>query len=142
MDLPLHPQGAGPEIQVTPLEGQDLAPAQASGQLQQKQLVAAVLLGLDQQPLDLLRSQHLHFSGLGRREFTAVRRVAEDQLFLHCLVQCGVEGGVDAPDGLVGETLSIELRAQQSAVLLEMGIELLDVPGGQLVQLDTAQRRG
>jgi len=46
---------------------------------------------------------------------------------------------VDAPDGLVGETLSIEFCAQQSAILPKMGIELLDVPGGQLVQLDTAQ---
>ena len=35
VDLPLHPQSAGPEIQVAPPEGQDLAPAQAGGQLQQ-----------------------------------------------------------------------------------------------------------
>ena len=44
---------------------------------------------------------------------------------------------MDAPDGLVGEPLSIEFLAQQSAVLLKMGIELLDVPSGQLVQLDS-----
>ena len=59
MDLPLHPKGPGAEIQIVPLEGQDLAPAQAGGQFQQQKLVAAVLPGLDQQPLDLLRSQNL-----------------------------------------------------------------------------------
>ena len=49
---------------------------------------------------------------------------------------------MDAPDGLVGETLSLEFCAQQSAILPKMGLELLDVPGGQLVQLDTAQGGG
>ena len=68
-------------------------------------------------------------------------QLAEDQLLFHCLVQGCVEGGVDASDSLIGETCTIELLAQQSAVLLEMGIELLDVPGGQLVQLDIAQGR-
>ena len=112
MDLPLHSQGAGAEIQVIPLEGQDLAPAQAGGQLQKEQLVAAILLGLDQQPLDLLWGQNLHFPALDRRKFTAVRWVAEEQLFLHGPVQSGVESGVDALDGLVGQTLAIELGAK------------------------------
>ena len=48
---------------------------------------------------------------------------------------------MDAPDGLVGEPLSIELRAQPPPTLFQAGIELLDVPGGQLVQLDIAQGR-
>ena len=133
MDLPLHPQGAGTEIQIVPLDGQDFAPAQAGGQLQEEQFVASVLPGLDQQPLDLLGSKYLHFSGFCGREFTAVRRVAEDQFLLHCLVQCGVESGVDAPDGLVGQALAIELGAKQPAVFLEIGVESLNVPGGQLV---------
>ena len=133
MDLPLHSQGAGTEIQIVPLEGQDLAPAQAGGQLQKEQLVATVLPGLDQQPLDLLGSKYLHFSGFGGREFTAVRWVAEEQLFLHGPVQSGVESGVDAPGGLVGQALAIELGAKQPAVFLEIGVESLNVPGGQLV---------
>lgn len=48
VNLPLHPKGAGTEIQIVPLEGQDLAPAPAGGQLQQQKLVAAVPPGLDQ----------------------------------------------------------------------------------------------
>lgn len=78
VNLPLYPQRPGAEVQVPPLEGQDLAPAQAGGQLQQQKLVASVLPGLDHQPLDLLRSQDFHFSAFDRREFTAVRWVAEE----------------------------------------------------------------
>ena len=51
----------------------------------------------------------------------------------------GVESGVDAPGGLVGQALAIELGAKQPAVFLEIGVESLNVSGGQLVQLDTAQ---
>ena len=105
MDLPLHPQGAGTEIQIVPLDGQDFAPAQAGGQLQEEQFVASVLPGSDQQPLDLLWGQNLHFPALDRRKFTTVRWVAEDQLLLHCLVQCRMEGGVNAPDGLIRDCL-------------------------------------
>ena len=45
----------------------------------------------------------------------------------------GVESGVDAPDGLVGQALAIELGAKQPAVFLEIGVESLNVSGGQLV---------
>ena len=116
--LPFYPQRPGAEVQVIPMERQDLAPAQAGGQ---------------QQALDLLGSKYLHFSGFCGREFTAVRRVAEDQFFFYRLVQGCVESGVDAPDGLVGQALAIELGAKQPAVFLEIGVESLNVPGGQLV---------
>ena len=52
--LTLDVQGASLEIQIIPLEGADLAPAHARGQLQQSQLEEAVLLCLDQEPLHLL----------------------------------------------------------------------------------------
>ena len=39
-----------------------ISPAQAGGQLQQEQLEAVVLFGLDQQALDLLSCQYLHLS--------------------------------------------------------------------------------
>ena len=118
--------------------GEEHRPIARPGQLQEEQFVASVLPGLDQQPLDLLWGQNLHFPALDRRKFTTVRWVAEDQLLLHCLVQCRVEGGVNAPDGLIRETCTIEFCAQQPPTLFQAGIELLDVPGGQLVQLDMA----
>ena len=104
MHLPFYPQRPGEEVQVIPLERQDLATVQVCGQLQQQKLVVSVLLGLNQQPLDFLGSRHFHFSGSGGRELATVRGVAEDQLFFYRLVQGRVEGGVDAADGLVRET--------------------------------------
>ena len=84
MHLPFYPQRPGEEVQVIPLERQDLATVQVCGQLQQQKLVVSVLLGLNQQPLDFLGSRHFHFSGSGGRELAAVRGVAEDQLFSLC----------------------------------------------------------
>ena len=39
---------------------------------------------------------------------------------------------MDAPDGLIGKSLSVKLGSEEPAVLLEIGVELLDVVGGQL----------
>ena len=121
------------------MEGTDFAPAQPCGELQQKKFKTAVLFGLDQQPLDLFRGQHLHLLGLGGREAAAIGRVAEKELFRNRLIQCGMEGGVDAPDSLVGETFTIEVSSEKSAALFEPGVELLNIVGGQLVQLGAAQ---
>ena len=48
VDLLSHLECPGFKIQVIPLEGTDFATAQTGGQLQQEQLVAAILSGLDQ----------------------------------------------------------------------------------------------
>ncbi len=54
VNLTHHPQGAGAEIQVIPLECQALPLAQTSGKFQQQKLVAAVFPGLNQQVLAFL----------------------------------------------------------------------------------------
>ena len=48
---------------------------------------------------------------------------------------------MDAPDGLVGESLAVELDSEEPAALLKLGVELLNIIGGQLVQLGVAQCR-
>lgn len=48
VDLPLHLECPGFEIQVIPLEGADFTTTQTGGQLQQQKLIAAILSGLDQ----------------------------------------------------------------------------------------------
>lgn len=55
MHLPLYLQGSCFEVQVVPFQSANFATAKAGGQLQQKQFVAAIFLGLNQQPLDFLR---------------------------------------------------------------------------------------
>ena len=126
MDLPLHPQCPGLEIEVIPLEGQKFASTQAGGNLQQEQFIAAILSGLNQQTLDLLWSEHLHFPGLGGREPATVRGVAGDQLLGDRHLQRGAECGVTAPHRLVGEATAIVTDILDSPVLFEIGVKLLD----------------
>ena len=141
MHLPLHSELPSAEVEIVPLEGADLTPAQPGGEFQQEEFEASIFLGLDQQSLDFLRGQHLHLPGLGRREAATIGGVAEQEFFRDCLIKCGMEGGVDAPDGLVRKAVTIELRPEESAALLELGVELLDIVGGQFVQLSISQSR-
>ena len=101
VDLLSHLECPGFKIQVIPLKGADLTPAQACGQFRQEQLEVPLRLGLDQKPLDFLRYQDLHFSGLGRGKLATSRRISEDQVFLHSFVQSSVESRVDAANGLI-----------------------------------------
>ena len=140
MDLPLHPQCPGFEIEIIPLESQKLASAQAGGDLQQEQLIAAVLFSLDQQTLNLIRSEHLHFPGLGGREPASVSGVAVDQILGDSHLQRRAERGVTAPHRLVGETAAIVAGILDSPVLLEVGVELLEVILRELVQRGVPQR--
>ena len=121
------------------MKGADLTTAQASGQLQQEQLEAAVLFGLNEQPLDLLRGENLHLSGLGRGETAEVGGIFGDDLLRDCLVQRRVEGGVDAADSLAGKSFAILFLPEQTAILFKPGIELLDISGGKFVQWNGAQ---
>ena len=107
MNLSLYSEFPSAEVEVIPLEGAYLAPPQSSGELQQEKLEATVLFGLDQQTLDFLRRKHLHFSGFGGGETAAIGGIAEEELFRNGLVQCGIEGGVDAPNSLVGQSFTI-----------------------------------
>ena len=123
------------------MEGADLTTTQAGGQFQQEQFETAVLFGLDKQPLDLLRGENLHLSGFCRGEAAEVGEIFGDDLFRDCLVQRRVEGGVDAADGLVGKSLTVLFLPEQTAILFESGVELLDVAGGEFVQRNRAQVR-
>ena len=120
------------------MEGADLTTAQAGGHFQQEQFETAVLFGLNEQPLDLLRGENLHFSGFCRGEAAEVGGIFGDDLLRDCLVQRRVEGGVDAADGLVGKSLAVLFLPEQTAILFEPGIELLDISGGKLVQWNGA----
>ena len=126
MNLPFHPQRPGLEIEIIPLERQEFTSPQAGGDLQQEQLIAAVLLGLNQQTLDLVRSKHLHFPGLGGRKPATVCGVVGNQLLGDRHLQRGAECGVVAPHRLVGEAAAIVAGILDAPVLLEVGVELLE----------------
>ena len=87
-DLSADAQLAGSKIQVIPLESQQLASPQACGQLQKKQLIAAVLLGLNEQSLHLILGQHLHLPPPPPPAACSPLRDLWDQPLLHRLGQC------------------------------------------------------
>ena len=106
----------------------------------QQQFITAVFLGLNQQTLNLVRSEHLHLPGLGGREPATVRGVAGDQLLGDRHLQRGAECGVTAPHRLVGEAVAIVAGILDSSVLFEVGVELLEVILRELVQRGVPQR--
>ena len=141
IDLFGYGQGSCIQIQVGPLQGQQLSPAQAGGQVQQEQFKVAVRLGLDEKPLELLAGQHLHLPAPLGRDLTAHRRVGPDQVLLHRLVQGRPAFGVSHPHHAVGEPLSMLFCANQPSPFFQVGVELLEVLLGQLPQRDLAQIR-
>ena len=107
MNLSLYTKFPSAKVEVIPLEGAYLTTAQSRGEFQQEKLEATVFFGLAQQTLDFLRRKHLHFSGFGGGETAAISWIAEEEPFSNGLVQCGMEGGVDAPNSLVGQSFTI-----------------------------------
>ena len=141
LNLPLYSQGASPEIQIIPPEGQDLAPAQAGSQLQQEQFEAAVLLRLDQQTLDLLSCQHLHLFGACDRRFAGESGIFQDQPLGHRLIQRHPAGHMTALYHPVGQSGAVLFYPQEPASFLQPVIELLKVRRGQSGQGDGPQLR-
>lgn len=141
LNLPLYSQGASPEIQIIPPEGQDLAPAQAGSQLQQEQFEAAVLLGLDRQTLDLLSRQHLHLFGACDRRFAGESGIFQDQPLGHRLIQCHPAGHMTALYHAVGQAGAVLIHRQEPTSILQPVIELLEVRRSQLGQGDGPQLR-
>lgn len=55
---------------------------------------------------------------MSQKELEApARGIAGHQLFRDCPVQCGVEGGVDAPDGLIEKALAVEFGTEEPSML-------------------------
>ena len=46
---------------------------------------------------------------------------------------------MDAADGLVGKSLAVLFLPEQTAILFEPSVELLDVAGGEFVQRNRAK---
>ena len=116
-------------------------PPQACGQLQKKQFVAAVLLGLNQKALHLLPGQHLHLPPPFPRQLAALGGVHGDQALLYCLGQRRPAGDVAAPDRAFGQSRTVEVRSIQPPAVLELVVKLLEVCLCQLIQGDLSQGR-
>ena len=141
VDLLVHIQYAGFEVQVVPLQRHELASAQASRQVQKEDLVVALELRLNEKPLQFLPRQHLHLPCLFRRQLAADGRFHTDQPILHRLLQCGAAGGVTHTHHSVGQPFAVFVGEALPAAFLESAIELLQVILRQLVQRDVSNFR-
>ena len=141
VDLLVHIQHAGFEVQVVPLQRHELASAQAGCQVQKEDLVVALELRLNEKPLQFLPRQYLHLPCLLRRQLAADGRVHTDQPILHRLLQCGAAGGVTHTHHSVGQPFAVLVGEPLPAAFLEPTVELLQVVLCQLIQRDVADLR-
>ena len=75
--------------------------------------------------ISLCAGQHLHFPAPLGQQFAAYCWVGSDQVLLHRLVQGYPAFGVAHPHHPVGETLAVEISADEPALLFQVGVELL-----------------
>ena len=91
---------------------------------------------------DLLLWQDAHFFLFQLRQFAACGRICEDQPFGDCLIQTVAQQRVYAANNTRAETFVFwlgEAFALDTAVLLKVVIEALNLKRSQLVQRDVAK---
>lgn len=127
-------EGLALHVQVAPLKGHQLAPAETSGQLQIEHGQHAVLLGGSQIVADLLRREDVHLPLFLGRQTAGHGGVVGDDALQHRLVETLAEHGVDAPDGADAEALVGHILVLfHPALLPGVVVELLEVQGGEFV---------
>ena len=134
-----HGDGHIFHVQVSPEEGQQLAPAQAAGEFQVVRREQTAPVGLLEIGPNLLGKQNFHLLLLNLRELAPLRRVVRDQLLLHRLGQRRAEHPVDAVDEAVAQPLVLQLNMfvpLNTPGGFQPVIELLDLDRGELVQPD------
>lgn len=141
VDLLVHIQYAGFEVQVIPLQRHQLAPTQAGGQVQKEDLVVALKLRLNEESLQLFSCQHLHLPRFLGRQLAADSRVHANQSILHRFLQRGATGGVTHAHHSVGQPFAVLVGEALPAAFLEPPIELLQVVLCQLIQRDVSDLR-
>ena len=129
-------------VQVRPQQGEELAPAQAGGQLQIEGRQQSAPFCFGQVRTDLVLRQYLHLSLLQLRQAAALGGIGENQPFRHRLLQAVVQQRVDAPYHAGAEALIFQLDVGiplDAAGFLQVVVEFLNLDGGQFFQRRVAQ---
>ena len=129
-------------VQVRPQQGEELAPAQAGGQLQIECRQQSAPFRFGQIRADLVLRQYLHLPLFQLWQAAALSGVGEEQPLRHRLLQAVVQQRVDAPYHAGAEALILQLDvgiSLDAAGFLQVVVELLDLDGGQLFQRRVAQ---
>ena len=140
VDLSADAQLSRVEVEVAPLECQQLAAAQPRCQFQQEEFVIALILGLDEESLHFLAGEHLRRAvGFGR-QLAALRGIRAEQALLHRLLQRRAAMDMAEAHRAVGQPRAILLDAPQPPLPLHVSVKLLQVALCELVQRDGAER--
>ena len=141
-DLLVHRQDALFYIQVLPLERQQFAPAQATGQLQIEHRQNAVFLRFLEVSADPLRREDSHLFLVLGRDAAVLAGVVRDEPLFHRLLQRRLQHRMDTPHEGVGQGLVVLFRPTgHPAVFFQVVIHSLDVDGRELLKLDRADGR-
>lgn len=139
-DLPVDPghlaadaEVAPLQVDVLPLETQQLAPAQAGGQLHIVHLIDAAFFGLPEEGCQLFLGQGFHLLALQSGQGTAVRRVVDDEPLPLGEVQ---RGGYDLVDithcfRAKADGLLFGFQPLYPAVAQELAVEPLQIKNGE-----------
>lgn len=126
-------------VQVAPLKCHQLAPAQTSGQLQIEHSQHPMFFGGGQIVLDLLRREDVHLPLFLGRQAAGRRWVVGNEPLQYRLIETLTKHGVDSSNGADAERSILHaLVLLHPARLPGMIVELLEVQGGEFVQLDRA----
>ena len=129
-------------VQVRPQQGEELAPAQAGGQLQIEGRQQPAPFCFSQIRADLVLRKYLHLALFQLWQAAALSGVGEEQPLRYRLLQTVVQQRVDAPYHAGAETLVLQLDVGiplDEAGFLQVVVEFLDLDGGQLFQRRVAQ---
>lgn len=127
------------DVEVTPQEGSQLTLAQSADQFQIKHGQQSPLIRGVEVGLDMLRLEDLHLEFLHLRCDAVLGGVAEDQAFFYGAVQGIVKHQVQAADGGAAESrIAVTAFTSGAAALHQLLVELLQVVGSQLRELDAA----
>lgn len=141
-DLLIHRQNALFHIQICPLERQQFAPAQATGQFQIEHGQDTVLLRFLKVSAGLFRRQDGHLFLVLGRDAAVLAGIIWDEPLLYRLLQRRLQHRVDAPHEGVGQGFAILLRpALHPAVFLGLVVHPLDMDGRELPELDHTDGR-
>ena len=97
VDLLIHIQHVGFEVQVVPLQCHEFTTAQTSCQVQKEHFVVALELRLNEKPLQLLPRQHLHLPHLLGRQLAALGGIGADESILYSPLERRAAGRVTHP---------------------------------------------
>ena len=130
------------EIQVIPEEGHQLAFPQTAHQLQVEHGENVPCVGGVQVGLQVLRPEGFHLYLLHFGSDTVIGGVPGDEPLFHRPLKRAVEHQVDATDSGAAQTgIPVAASLVHPAMLHQVFVELLEIPGGQLFQLDLPNPR-